>query len=68
MAFNKAIWDQLKNTTASDLIRALSADGWEEDVRRGATPDHFLSVMPDASLPLGEGRGEGRIQRLCLVL
>ncbi len=37
MAFNKAIWDQLKNTTASDLIRALSADDWEEDVRRGAT-------------------------------
>lgn len=37
MAFRKAIWDQLKNTTADRLIRALTADCWEEDVRRGAT-------------------------------
>ena len=35
--FRKAIWDQLKNTTANELIRALAADGWEEDVTRGAT-------------------------------
>ncbi len=37
MAFHQTVWNQLKNTTASTLIRALIADGWEEDVKSGAT-------------------------------
>ena len=37
MAFHQTVWSQLKNTTASALIRALIADGWEEDVKSGAT-------------------------------
>ncbi len=32
-----SVWDQLGNCTASDLIRALLKDGWEEEPRRGAT-------------------------------
>ena len=36
MAFNRAVWDQIKNTTADRLIRALLADGWTEDVKSGA--------------------------------
>lgn len=36
MAFDKSIWDQLKNTTASRLIQALLADNWEEEATRGA--------------------------------
>jgi len=37
MAFDKAVWDQLRNTTANVLINALIADGWEEEGKRGAT-------------------------------
>ena len=37
MAFAKSVWDQLRNRTSGDLIRALLADGWEEDVTKGAT-------------------------------
>ena len=36
MALPKSIWNQLKNLTAGDLIKALKADGWEEDVKIGA--------------------------------
>ncbi len=37
MAFTQSVWNQLKNRTASDLIRALKADGWKEDINAGAT-------------------------------
>ena len=37
MAFARSVWDQLRNLTSDDLIRALKADGWEQDVTRGAT-------------------------------
>lgn len=37
MAFHPSVWDQLKNRTASDLIKALAADGWTEDITSGAT-------------------------------
>lgn len=31
MAFPQHIWNQLKNLTADDLVRALLRDGWEKD-------------------------------------
>ncbi len=31
------IWRQLKSLTPSRLIKALVADGWNEDINRGAT-------------------------------
>ena len=37
MAYPKHVWSQLKNITCERLIRALKADGWEEDVNMGAT-------------------------------
>lgn len=37
MAYPKHIWSQLKNLTCEQLIRALKADGWKEDVTMGAT-------------------------------
>ena len=37
MALHSSVWDQLKNRTASDLIRSLKADGWTEDITAGAT-------------------------------
>ena len=33
----QGVWDQLRNRTAADLIRAFKADGWEDDITRGAT-------------------------------
>ncbi len=36
MAFPPHVWDQLKNVTADELIRALEKDGWSLDARRGA--------------------------------
>ena len=37
MALPKVIWDQLRATTATEIIRALLRDGWTEDQTRGAT-------------------------------
>lgn len=37
MAFERTVWDQIKNTTTDRLIRALLIDGWKEDVTSGAT-------------------------------
>lgn len=37
MALAQSVWNQLRNCTADHLIRALKADGWEEDINRGAT-------------------------------
>ena|SRR5271157_1428378 len=36
MAYPKHIWEQLKNLSADDLIRALEQDGWEADACNGA--------------------------------
>jgi len=36
MNYPKNTWDQLKNLTTDDLIRALKKDNWELDVHRGA--------------------------------
>ena len=33
----KHIWNQIKNITCEDLMKALEQDGWEEDLTRGAT-------------------------------
>lgn len=37
MAYPQHVWRQLKNLTSKQLIDALKADGWQEDVTRGAT-------------------------------
>ena len=47
MAFNKAIWDQLKNTTASDLIRALSA----HQIGSHTINSRYAISSPQASSP-----------------
>ncbi len=31
MAFSKSVWDQLKATTADELIAALKKDGYQQD-------------------------------------
>ena len=36
MKFPTNIWNQLKNKTAKDFIRALEKDGWERDATIGA--------------------------------
>ena len=36
MSFSPQAWDQLKNKTCDDLIRALERDGWSRDNTRGA--------------------------------
>jgi len=36
MAFFTNTWNQVKNLTADDLLRALEKDGWERDAGRGA--------------------------------
>jgi len=36
MSFPPHIWQQLKNLTADDLIRALERDDWVRDIRTGA--------------------------------
>jgi predicted RNA binding protein YcfA (HicA-like mRNA interferase family) len=36
MSFPKQIWDQLKNLTCDDIVRALEKDGWVLDITRGA--------------------------------
>ncbi|NOX36796.1 MAG: addiction module toxin, HicA family [Calditrichaeota bacterium] len=41
MAFPKHIWDQLKNITSKELIKALEKDGWQRDVKRGAIQVYF---------------------------
>lgn len=36
MRYPAHIWQQLKNISCDDLIRALNKDGWNEDISRGA--------------------------------
>jgi predicted RNA binding protein YcfA (HicA-like mRNA interferase family) len=35
MAYPRNIWNQLKNLTAKDLIKALEKDGWIRDEKAG---------------------------------
>lgn len=35
MKFPKNVWDQLRNKTCDDLIRALERDGWFHDATQG---------------------------------
>ncbi len=37
MAFDKQVWNQLKNTSADNLISALKKDGWQHDITSGAS-------------------------------
>ncbi len=36
MSYPPHIWDQLKNLTKGDLIKALEKDGWQCDSKKGA--------------------------------
>ncbi len=36
MSYSKNVWNQLKNTTAQDIQKALTKDGWEPEVTKGA--------------------------------
>jgi len=48
MAFPPNVWNQLKNLTADDLIRALTKDGWEKDpAGRDATIAYIKSGSPN---------------------
>ena len=37
MFISNDAWQQVKNITAKDLIRALKRDDWEQERKRGAT-------------------------------
>lgn len=41
MTFSKGVWNQLRNTTADELVRALERDGWTQEGRRGAALGFF---------------------------
>lgn len=36
MSFSQQVWDQLRNSTCEDLIRALNKDGWGCDTKGGS--------------------------------
>ena len=36
-SFPKGVWDQLKNKTIQDIASALERDGWEREIKSGAT-------------------------------
>lgn len=36
MSYPSHIWNQIKNITAEQLIKALEKDGWKKDESRGA--------------------------------
>lgn len=36
MSFSGEVWNQLKNLTCEDLMRALEKDGWDRDTTSGA--------------------------------
>ena len=43
MNYTKNVWDQLKNTTAGEIQKALTKDGWVLDITRGATQAYISS-------------------------
>lgn len=36
MSYHQNVWNQLKNLTADDFIKALKKDGWIQEVTKGA--------------------------------
>ena len=49
MAFSKHVWNQLRNTTADELISALERDGYTKDPASGdATIAYLKFVTPKA--------------------
>jgi predicted RNA binding protein YcfA (HicA-like mRNA interferase family) len=36
LSFSPNVWNQLKNLTCEDLIKALKKDDWERDITTGA--------------------------------
>jgi predicted RNA binding protein YcfA (HicA-like mRNA interferase family) len=48
MAFPSHVWNQLKNLTADDLIRALERDGWARDpASKGAILAYIKGGSPN---------------------
>jgi predicted RNA binding protein YcfA (HicA-like mRNA interferase family) len=48
MAFSGNVWNQLKNLSADDLIRALEQDGWRRDpASKGATLGYIKGGSPN---------------------
>ena len=47
MAFSTNVWDQLKNLTVDEIIRALKRDGWQSDQTRGATLAFIKKASPN---------------------
>jgi predicted RNA binding protein YcfA (HicA-like mRNA interferase family) len=52
MAFSRDVWNQIKNTTAEDLKKALERDGFTTEAKRGAT----LGFYKAATTPGGDPR------------
>lgn len=47
MAFTPNVWNQLKNLTADNLIKALERDGWTKDpASKGATIGYIKGGSP----------------------
>ena len=41
IAWDGNTWNQIKNKTCDELISALEKDGWEQDVKIGATLAYY---------------------------
>ncbi len=48
MAISRNTWQQIKNVTAKEIIRALKRDGWTQERKRGATIG-FIKMKGDIS-------------------
>jgi len=46
MAFSPNVWNQLKNTTADELIKALLRDGWVKDPASNDATIAYLKKTP----------------------
>lgn len=49
MSYSKNTWNQLKNTTVEQLIKAMEKDGWVRSPSQGAT---LPFVHPDREYPV----------------
>ena len=49
MAFPPNVWNQVKNLTADDLIRALLRDGWQKDPSGRDATIAFIKPQADGS-------------------
>lgn len=65
MSYSKHTWNQLKNTTADDLVRALVKDGWVREPTKSAVhvyrkgPDQRITIHYHARKTYGPGLLKG---------